>query len=302
MQADLQNARQQKGYLDSLIRIGDAYNNEAYTHRCHCFSFCFLASDLNGPEHLDTIIKACTACEKSLTYAENPLDRICAIPCSKSSSILDTFPVLCRTKVLKRHGQETISLLPRVKAQSQLLNDVVGSIVAAIAMIVAVFGLWIGYRLANFQLDIKFVLITVVIYSIKDRIKVSLLCLASVMQNSKAHGDPAKKGTILYELLGQVRHVYELFRYHRVFMIASKEMFAVCARLLSKMLIVQKWGERYLEPVAKWFGFSFPDRIVQASLYDYPSIQRLCMLAALQTFTSMHEIQPSVRGNATSKL
>lgn len=80
-------------------------------------------------------------------------------------------------KALKRHGQETISLLPRVKAQSQLLNDVVGSIVAAIAMIVAVFGLWIGYRLANFQLDIKFVLITVVIYSIKDRIKVSLRCL-----------------------------------------------------------------------------------------------------------------------------
>ena len=43
-------------------------------------------------------------------------------------------------KALKRHGQETISLVPKVKAQSQLLNDVVGSIVAAVAMIVAVFG------------------------------------------------------------------------------------------------------------------------------------------------------------------
>ena len=29
----MQNARQQKGYLESLIRIGDSYNNEAYTHR-----------------------------------------------------------------------------------------------------------------------------------------------------------------------------------------------------------------------------------------------------------------------------
>ena len=78
----------------------------------------------------------------------------------------------CRTKVLKRHGQEIISLLPKVKARSQLLNDVVGSVVAALAMIVAVFGLWLGYRFANFQLDIKFVIITVVIYSIKDRMKV----------------------------------------------------------------------------------------------------------------------------------
>ena len=29
----LQNARQQKGYLESLIRIGDTFNDEAYTHR-----------------------------------------------------------------------------------------------------------------------------------------------------------------------------------------------------------------------------------------------------------------------------
>ena len=29
----LQHARQQKGYLDSLIRMGDEFRNEAYTHR-----------------------------------------------------------------------------------------------------------------------------------------------------------------------------------------------------------------------------------------------------------------------------
>jgi len=76
-----------------------------------------------------------------------------------------------------------------------MLNDVVGALVAALAMTVAVFGLWVGYRLAKYQLDIKFALITIVFYSIKDRIK--------------------------------------------------------------------KWGERYLEPVASWFGCSFPDRIIE---------------------------------------
>ena len=57
----------------------------------------------------------------------------------------------------------------------QVLNDVVGAFVAALAMIVAVFGLWVGYRLANYQLDIKFAIITVVFYSLKDRIKVPSL-------------------------------------------------------------------------------------------------------------------------------
>lgn len=54
-----------------------------------------------------------------------------------------------------------------------MLNDVVGALVAALAMTVAVFGLWVGYRLAKYQLDIKFALITIVFYSIKDRIKVT---------------------------------------------------------------------------------------------------------------------------------
>lgn len=288
MQADLQNARQQKGYLESLIRIGDAYNNEAYTHRCHCFSFFLLASDLNVYTQLSKHILQV----KNLRYScRQSLGQDLRYHLQQVELNIRCFSCARRTKVLKRHGQETISLLPRVKAQSQLLNDVVGSIVAAIAMIVAVFGLWIGYRLANFQLDIKFVLITVVIYSIKDRIKVSPLCLPNVMQDSKAYGDLAKQGTILYEMLGQVRHAYELFCYHIVYMIVSKRMIAVCAQLLSKMLITQKWGERYLEPVAKWFGFSFPDRIVQASLYQYPSILRLCIFATLRTFTSMHKIQ-----------
>lgn len=74
---------------------------------------------------------------------------------------------------MKRHGQETISLLPKVQAPSQKLNDVVGSAVAALAMIVALFGLWLGYRFSNYQLDFRFVVITVIVYSIKDRIKVS---------------------------------------------------------------------------------------------------------------------------------
>jgi hypothetical protein len=82
-----------------------------------------------------------------------------------------------RIKVLKRHAQEAISLLPKVKQRSQILNDVVGALVAALAMIVAVFGLWVGYRLAHYQLDIKFALITVLFYSIKDRIKVLPLLL-----------------------------------------------------------------------------------------------------------------------------
>ena len=43
-------------------------------------------------------------------------------------------------------------------------------------------------------------------------------------------------------------------------------------------LFVQKWGERYLEPVAKWFGFSFPDRIIQASCCVVQFGEFMCMV------------------------
>ena len=59
---------------------------------------------------------------------------------------------------------------------------------------------------------------------------------------------------------------------------------------------LQKWGERYLEPVALWFGCSFPDRIVEVgcSLCHSPteSVFPLLIHVKTQPF-SIQDVPPS---------
>lgn len=76
-----------------------------------------------------------------------------------------------RIKCLKHNARAAVALKHQTMQQSFLLADVVGATIAGVAMCVAIGGIYLAYRFSRYQLNPVYVLITVVAYMMKDRIK-----------------------------------------------------------------------------------------------------------------------------------
>ncbi|KAL3141638.1 hypothetical protein ABBQ32_004870 [Trebouxia sp. C0010 RCD-2024] len=76
-----------------------------------------------------------------------------------------------RIKGLKNNARAAVVLKHQSLQQSFLLADVVGASVAGLAMCLAVGGVYLCYRFSRYQLNPLYVLITVIAYMMKDRMK-----------------------------------------------------------------------------------------------------------------------------------
>ncbi|BDA48116.1 hypothetical protein COCOBI_11-3740 [Coccomyxa sp. Obi] len=75
-----------------------------------------------------------------------------------------------RVKILKRHAQLAITLAPRMRRRSMLVDDIVGMTIAGVAMAFALTTMYWAFR-SSAQYGILYIAIYIIGYMFKDRIK-----------------------------------------------------------------------------------------------------------------------------------